>query len=66
MQIREAPQRGHHRIIEFYDVRAADAALRALNRSDIAGKKIEIEPSPHVGARQWYCPISSTPVFSCS
>ncbi|XP_062075707.1 exportin-1-like [Humulus lupulus] len=31
--------------IEFYDVRVADAALRALNRSDIAGKCIKHEPS---------------------
>lgn len=63
MQIREAPQRGHHRFIEFYDVRAAEAALHALNRSDIAGKKIKLEPSPPVGARRWYCPISLATFF---
>lgn len=63
MQIREAPQRGHHRFIEFYDVRAAEASLHALNRSDIAGKKIKLEPSPPVGARRWYCPISLATFF---
>ncbi|KAG5521736.1 hypothetical protein RHGRI_034082 [Rhododendron griersonianum] len=55
-EIREAPQRGHHRFIEFYDVRAAEAALHALNRSDIAGKKIKLEPSPPVGARRCLMP----------
>lgn len=58
MQICEASQRGHHRFIDFYDVRAAEAALHALNHSDIAGKKIKLE-----GARQWYCPISLAPYF---
>ncbi|GFY82372.1 HEAT repeat-containing protein [Actinidia rufa] len=44
-EISEAPQRSHGKFIEFYDVMAAEAALRALNTSDIAGKKIKIEPS---------------------
>lgn len=44
-EIREIPHRSHHKFIEFYDVRAAEAALRALNRSDIAGKQIKLEPS---------------------
>uniref|UniRef100_A0A0D9VGE0 RRM domain-containing protein n=1 Tax=Leersia perrieri TaxID=77586 RepID=A0A0D9VGE0_9ORYZ len=44
-EIRDTPQKGHHKIIEFYDVRAAEAALRALNRNDIAGKKIKLETS---------------------
>ena len=52
-QIRETPHRRHHKFIEFYDVRAAEAALRALNRSDIAGKKIKLEPSRPGGARRW-------------
>jgi hypothetical protein len=33
-------------------VRAAEAALRALNRSDIAGKRIKLEPSRPGGARR--------------
>lgn len=57
LQIRETPHKRHHKFIEFYDVRAADAALRALNRSDIAGKRIKLEPSRPGGARRWYSPI---------
>ncbi|XP_024023713.1 protein MEI2-like 4 [Morus notabilis] len=51
-EIRETPHRSHHKFIEFYDVRAAEAALRALNRSDIAGKQIKLEPSRPGGTRR--------------
>lgn len=51
-QIRETPHKRHHKFIEFYDVRSAEAALRALNRSDIAGKRIKLEPSRPGGARR--------------
>eukprot|EP00850_Spirogloea_muscicola_P018203 SM000164S02265 [mRNA] locus=s164:118569:123747:- [translate_table: standard] len=44
-EIRETPNRRHHKFVEYYDVRCAEAALRALNRSDIAGKRIKLEPS---------------------
>ncbi|KAJ3675845.1 hypothetical protein LUZ60_004887 [Juncus effusus] len=44
-EIRETPQKSNHKFIEYFDVRAAETALRALNRSDIAGKKIKLEPS---------------------
>lgn len=54
MQIRETPHKRHHKFIEFYDVRAAEAALKALNRSDIAGKRIKLEPSRPGGARRKY------------
>lgn len=57
MQIRETPHKRHHKFIEFYDVRAADAALKALNRSDIAGKRIKLEPSRPGGARRRYAYI---------
>ncbi|XP_020110261.1 protein MEI2-like 4 isoform X2 [Ananas comosus] len=50
-EIGETPFKSNHKSIEFYDVRAADAALRALNRSDIAGKKIKLQPSCPGGAR---------------
>lgn len=57
-QIRETPHKRHHKFIEFYDVRAAEAALKSLNRSDIAGKRIKLEPSRPGGARRkcvfWY------------
>lgn len=51
-QIRETPHKRHHKFIEFYDVRAAEAALKALNRSDIVGKRVKLEPSRPGGARR--------------
>ncbi|KAL7129164.1 hypothetical protein ABFS83_13G045600 [Erythranthe nasuta] len=51
-EIRETPYKRHHKFIEFYDVRAAEAALKALNRSDIAGKRIKLEPSRPGGTRR--------------
>lgn len=56
-EIRETPHKRHHKFIEFYDIRAADAALRALNRSDIAGKRIKLEPSRPGGARRTWVPF---------
>ncbi|MBA0757171.1 hypothetical protein Gotri_020282 [Gossypium trilobum] len=44
-EIHETPQKHNPKFIEFYDVRAAEAAFQALNSSDIAGKQIKIEPS---------------------
>ncbi|KAJ4762217.1 Protein MEI2-like 4 [Rhynchospora pubera] len=51
-EIRETPHKCNHKFIEYYDIRAAEAALRALNRSDIAGKKIKLEPSRPGGTRR--------------
>ncbi|CAN0913932.1 Protein MEI2-like 2 [Linum grandiflorum] len=51
-EIRETPHKQHHKFIEYYDVRAAEAALKSLNRSDIAGKRIKLEPSRPGGARR--------------
>lgn len=51
-EIRETPHKVNHKFIEYYDIRAAEAALRALNRSDIAGKKIKLEPSRPGGTRR--------------
>ncbi|CAN1847198.1 Protein MEI2-like 5 [Linum perenne] len=53
-EIRETPHKRHHKFIEYYDVRAAEAALKQLNRSDIAGKRIKLEPSRPGGARRKY------------
>ncbi|KAJ6393242.1 hypothetical protein OIU77_022669 [Salix suchowensis] len=44
-EIYETPDRNHHKFVEFYDLRAAEAALCALNKSDIAGKRIKLEAS---------------------
>ncbi|KAF8400076.1 hypothetical protein HHK36_015951 [Tetracentron sinense] len=51
-EIRETLHKLHHKFIEFFDIRAAEAALRALNRSDIAGKQITVEPSHPGGAKR--------------
>uniref|UniRef100_A0A1D1Y6Q2 Protein MEI2-like 2 n=2 Tax=Anthurium amnicola TaxID=1678845 RepID=A0A1D1Y6Q2_9ARAE len=51
-EIRETPHKRHHKFIEFYDVRAAEAALRSLNRIDLAGKRIKLEPSRPGGTRR--------------
>ncbi|XP_052185128.1 protein MEI2-like 4 isoform X2 [Diospyros lotus] len=51
-EIHEAPHRGHHKSIEFYDVRAAEAALHALNRTNIAGRQITVEPG-YSGDARW-------------
>ncbi|KAL5724510.1 hypothetical protein ACHQM5_007761 [Ranunculus cassubicifolius] len=42
-EIRESPYKRHQKFIEFYDVRAAEAALCALNRSDMEGKGVKLE-----------------------
>ncbi|BAT83130.1 hypothetical protein VIGAN_04023400 [Vigna angularis var. angularis] len=34
----------HHKLIEYYDSRAADAALHALNRDDTIRKRLKVEP----------------------
>ncbi|CAH9076502.1 unnamed protein product [Cuscuta epithymum] len=51
-EIRETPHKRRHKFIEYYDIRAAEAALRSLNRSDIAGKRIKLEPSRPGGGRR--------------
>lgn len=51
-EIRETPHKRHHKFIEYYDVRSAESALQALNRCDIAGKRIKLEPSRPGGARR--------------
>ncbi|XP_044461949.1 protein MEI2-like 4 isoform X2 [Mangifera indica] len=51
-EIHETTEQGHHKFIEFYDIRAAEAALQALNRINIAGKQIKVEPSHHRGSKQ--------------
>jgi len=47
----------HHKFIEFYDVRAAESALRALNKMDIAGKQIKLEPGHPRFETCWLYPL---------
>eukprot|EP01087_Luapelamoeba_hula_P013652 TRINITY_DN3903_c0_g1_i1.p1 TRINITY_DN3903_c0_g1~~TRINITY_DN3903_c0_g1_i1.p1 ORF type:complete len:1014 (-),score=195.59 TRINITY_DN3903_c0_g1_i1:223-3264(-) len=44
-EIRHTPNKKHHRFIEFFDIRHAEKAMKALNKTEIKGKKIKIEPS---------------------
>ncbi|XP_057773883.1 protein MEI2-like 4 isoform X1 [Salvia miltiorrhiza] len=58
-EIRDAPGMSSHKFVEFYDVRAAESALRALNRSDIAGKQIKLERGRLGGSQRFMQPFSS-------
>eukprot|EP00294_Goniomonas_avonlea_P005671 CAMPEP_0114558788 /NCGR_PEP_ID=MMETSP0114-20121206/10573_1 /TAXON_ID=31324 /ORGANISM="Goniomonas sp, Strain m" /LENGTH=839 /DNA_ID=CAMNT_0001744211 /DNA_START=29 /DNA_END=2548 /DNA_ORIENTATION=- len=51
-EVRETPHKRHHKFVEFYDIRAAEAALRMLNRFELRGKKIKVEPSRPGGNRR--------------
>ncbi|KAL6652802.1 hypothetical protein ACP70R_011727 [Stipagrostis hirtigluma subsp. patula] len=51
-EIRNTSYKGHCKSVEFYDVRAAEAARYALKRSEIAGNKIKLEPSCQAGTNR--------------
>ncbi len=51
-EVRETPNKKHHKFIEFYDIRDADRAMKNLNKTEIKGKKIKIEPSRPGGTRK--------------
>nr|XP_043623223.1 protein MEI2-like 4 isoform X2 [Erigeron canadensis] len=44
-EIHEASQGSRHKSVEFYDIRAAEAALRELNKSDMGNEQTKLEPS---------------------
>jgi hypothetical protein len=44
-EIRETPNKKHHKFIEYYDVRDSEKGMKGLNRIEIRGKRIKIEPS---------------------
>ncbi|KAK3006020.1 hypothetical protein RJ639_016102 [Escallonia herrerae] len=52
-EIHATPQNNHDTLIEYHDIRAAEAALRSLNGSSIAGKQVKLEISYSGAARQW-------------
>ncbi|XP_047313814.1 protein MEI2-like 4 isoform X2 [Impatiens glandulifera] len=47
-EIYDGAHQSQHKLIEFYDVRDAEAALHALNQIDIAGKLIKVETKRQV------------------
>ncbi|KAL7712875.1 hypothetical protein QTN25_009521 [Entamoeba marina] len=51
-EIRETPNRGHHKFVEFYDLRCAHAALLALNKTYFHNRILKIEESRPGGIRQ--------------
>ncbi|KAK7340793.1 hypothetical protein VNO77_21506 [Canavalia gladiata] len=51
-EIRESPHAHHQKLIEYYDVRAAGAALHALNKNDTTGKRLKVEPSQFGGSKR--------------
>uniref|UniRef100_A0A7N0TM79 RRM domain-containing protein n=1 Tax=Kalanchoe fedtschenkoi TaxID=63787 RepID=A0A7N0TM79_KALFE len=61
-EIRETAQPNHGKFIEFYDVRAAEAALIALSRFDGAGKQIKVEFGRPGGARSYITQNFSTEI----
>jgi len=51
-EIRETPMKKNHKFIEFFDVRAAEAALESLNKQEVNGRRLKIEYSRPGGARR--------------
>jgi len=60
-EIRETPNKKHHKFIEFYDVREAEAAMKNLNKTEIKSKKIKIEPSRPGGRKSSFSREDETP-----
>lgn len=50
-EIRESPNK-KHKFVEFYDVRDADRAMKYLNKKEVFGRRIKIEPSRPGGGKQ--------------
>ncbi|EFJ36208.1 hypothetical protein SELMODRAFT_438348 [Selaginella moellendorffii] len=44
-EVHETPLKHRHRFIEFYDSRAACAALRVLNKRDLLARRTRLDPS---------------------
>lgn len=41
--MRETPWKGHHKFVEFFDVRDAARALKEMDGQDIGGRRVQIE-----------------------
>lgn len=50
-EVRESPNK-KHKFVEFYDVRDAERAMKYLNKKEIGGRRIKIEPSRPGGGKQ--------------
>lgn len=49
-EIHDNPQSQRHKLIEFYDFRAADAALHGINRNDTTMKKLKVDRSQSINS----------------
>ena len=58
-EIRDTPHMSHHKFIEFYDVRAAESALRAVNRSEVGGNQIKIASGQTGDSKRFMQPFPS-------
>ncbi|XP_062091511.1 protein MEI2-like 1 [Humulus lupulus] len=58
-QVREVPDKYHSKLVEFYDVRAAEMAFCKLNKTNIAGKQITLEPGYPSGTRHGLMQMSN-------
>ncbi|GJZ69990.1 MEI2-like protein 4, partial [Tanacetum coccineum] len=56
-EIRETPQGSRHKSIEFYDIRAAEAASRELNKSELGGKQMKLESTNPGGSKRLNSPF---------
>ena len=60
-EIRETPNKKHHRFVEYFDIRDAEEAIRRLNRTELRGKRIKIEPSRPGGLKKSSSASSTSP-----
>eukprot|EP01133_Synstelium_polycarpum_P013891 gene13891-16387_t len=64
-EIRETPNKTHHKFIEYFDIRDAAEAIKNLNKVDLCGKKLRIQHSRPGGAKKnlpsTVAPITSDP-----
>ncbi|XP_071707550.1 protein MEI2-like 4 [Rutidosis leptorrhynchoides] len=65
-EIHDAQQGSRQKCIEFYDIRAAEAALRELNKSDVAGINIKLEPSHPAGFKRLFGELDADLLQMCS
>ncbi|ELP88409.1 RNA-binding protein, putative [Entamoeba invadens IP1] len=65
-EIRETPNKRHHRFIEFFDTRAAQKALTTLDKTEFNGKVLKIEFSRPGGKEISYVTEDLIEKFSSS
>ncbi|EGG15250.1 hypothetical protein DFA_10084 [Cavenderia fasciculata] len=59
-EIRETPNKAHHKFIEYYDTREAAEAIKHLNKAELAGKRLRIQYSRPGGNKKNLCNHSTS------